>query len=27
MLLWGLENLGVGAKTNAGYGYLKPAAQ
>jgi CRISPR-associated protein Cmr6 len=23
MLLWGLENLGVGAKTNAGYGYLK----
>jgi CRISPR-associated protein Cmr6 len=22
MLLWGLENLGVGAKTNAGYGYL-----
>lgn len=21
-LLWGLENLGVGAKTNAGYGYL-----
>jgi CRISPR-associated protein Cmr6 len=27
MLLWGLENLGVGAKTNAGYSYLKPAAQ
>jgi CRISPR-associated protein Cmr6 len=24
MLLWGLENLGVGAKTNAGYGYLAP---
>lgn len=24
MLLWGLENLGVGAKTNAGYGYLMP---
>ena len=23
MLLWGLEHLGVGAKTNAGYGYLK----
>jgi CRISPR type III-B/RAMP module RAMP protein Cmr6 len=23
MLLWGLENLGVGAKTNAGYGYLR----
>jgi CRISPR-associated protein Cmr6 len=22
MLLWGLEHLGVGAKTNAGYGYL-----
>jgi len=25
MLLWGLENLGVGAKTNAGYGYLTRA--
>jgi CRISPR-associated protein Cmr6 len=25
MLLWGLENLGVGAKTNAGYGYLTHA--
>ena len=24
MLLWGLEHLGVGAKTNAGYGYLAP---
>jgi CRISPR-associated protein Cmr6 len=24
MLLWGLANLGVGAKTNAGYGYLAP---
>jgi CRISPR-associated protein Cmr6 len=23
MLLWGLEHLGVGAKTNAGYGYLR----
>jgi len=23
MLLWGLENLGVGAKTNAGYGYFR----
>lgn len=22
MLLWGLQNLGIGAKTNAGYGYL-----
>ena len=25
MLLWGLEHLGVGAKTNAGYGYLTHA--
>lgn len=24
MLLWGLQNLGIGAKTNAGYGYLAP---
>ncbi|MGQ9656975.1 MAG: type III-B CRISPR module RAMP protein Cmr6 [Fimbriimonadales bacterium] len=24
MLLWGLQNLGIGAKTNAGYGYLVP---